>query len=182
MDRLRKTVLLTHLIEGLCERGNWCGETHVQKTAFFVQELMGVPLEFRFILYKHGPFSFDLRNELTALRANGMLGFEPRSYGAQLVLNKDQCEYIQSFYPYTLKRYEKNIDFVTEKLGGKRVVELERLATAFYVGKRSGEGESVNSRARKVTELKPHITIEKAREAVREVDHVVSASEKVKAI
>ena len=76
-----KTVLLTHLIEGLCERGNWCGETHVQKTAFFVQELMGVPMEFRFILYKHGPFSFDLRDELTALRANGLLGLEPRSYG-----------------------------------------------------------------------------------------------------
>ena len=40
----------------------------------------------------------------------------------------------------------------------------------------------MDSRARKVTELKPHITIEKAREAVREVDHIASAAEKVKAI
>ena len=177
MNRLRKAVLLTHLIEGLCERGNWCGETHLQKTAFFVQELMGVPLEFRFILYKHGPFSFDLRDELTALRANGLLGLEPRSYGAQLVLNKDQCEYIQSLYPKTLKRHEKSIDFVAERLGGKGVVELERLATAFYVGQRLVKGESVDARAKKVTELKPHITTEKARDAVRKVDRIASAAE-----
>ncbi len=83
MDRLRNAALLTRLIEGLCSNGDWYGETHVQKTTFFVQELMGVPLGFRFILYKHGPFSFGLRDELTALRADGMLELEPRTYGAQ---------------------------------------------------------------------------------------------------
>ena len=94
MDRLRNAALLTRLIEGLCSKGDWCGETHVQKTAFFVQELMGVPLGFRFILYKHGPFSFGLRDELTALRADGLLELEPRTYGAQLIPTK-QCVYIQ---------------------------------------------------------------------------------------
>ena len=97
MDRLRNAALLTRLIEGLCGKGDWCGETHVQKTAFFVQELLGVPLEFQFILYKHGPFSFGLRDELTALRADGLLELEPRPYGAQLVPTK-QCEYIQGLY------------------------------------------------------------------------------------
>ena len=43
MDRLRNAALLTRLIEGLCSKGDWCGETHVQKTAFFVQELLGCP-------------------------------------------------------------------------------------------------------------------------------------------
>ena len=175
MDRLRNAALLTRLIEGLCSKGDWCGETHVQKTAFFVQELLGVPLGFQFILYKHGPFSFDLRDELTALRADGLLELEPRTYGAQLVPTK-QCGYIQGIYPKTMEKYERSIGFIVEKFGGKGVVELERLATAFYVGKRSGEGEPVDSRARKVTELKPHITIEKARDAVREVDQIAIAA------
>ncbi len=175
MDRLRNAALLTRLIEGLCGKGDWCGETHVQKTAFFVQELLGVPLEFQFILYKHGPFSFGLRDELTALRADGLLELEPRPYGAQLVPTK-QCEYIQGFYPKTMAKYERSIGFVVESLGGKRVAELERLATAFFVSRRLKEGKSVFVRANKVTELKPHITTEKARDAVREVDRIAIAA------
>ena len=175
MDRLRNAALLTRLIEGLSGKGDWCGETHVQKTAFFVQELLGVPLEFQFILYKHGPFSFGLRDELTALRAHGLLELEPRPYGAQLVPTK-QYEYIQGFYPKTMAKYERSIAFVVEKLGGKRVVELERLGTAFFVSNRLQEGKSVFVRANKVTELKPHITTEKARDAVREVDRIAIAA------
>jgi len=175
MDRLRNAALLTRLIEGLSGKGDWCGETHVQKTAFFVQELMGVPLGFQFILYKHGPYSFGLRDELTALRAYGLLELEPRPYGAQLVLTK-QCEYIQGLYPKTMAKYERSIAFVVEKFGGKRVVELERLGTAFFVSNRLIEGNSVFVRANKVTELKPHITTDKARDAVREVDRIASAA------
>ena len=31
-----------------------------QKNIFFLQELMNVPFEWRFIIYKFGPYSFDL--------------------------------------------------------------------------------------------------------------------------
>ena len=167
--------MLTRLIEGLCGKGDWCGETHVQKTAFFVQELLGVPLEFQFILYKNGPFSFGLRDELTALRADGLLELEPRPSGAQLVLTK-QCEYIHGLYPKTMAMYERSIGFVVEKFGGKGIVELERLATAFYVSNRLEEGKSIYIRANKVTDLKPHITPAKALDAVQEVDWITSAS------
>lgn len=175
MDRLRKAALLTRLIEGLCSKGEWCGKTHVQKTTYFVQELMGVPLGFQFILYKHGPYSFGLRDELTALRVDGLLEREPRIYGAQLVPTK-QCVYIQGLYPKTMAKYERSIGFVVDKLGGKRVVELERLGTAFFVSDRLEEGKAVYIRAKKVTELKPHIPTEKARDAVREVDRIASAA------
>ena len=78
MDRLRRAALLTRLIELLRKKGSWCGETHIQKSTFFVQNLMKVPLSFDFILYKHGPFSFDLRDELTGLRADGLIRLEPQ--------------------------------------------------------------------------------------------------------
>jgi len=70
MDRLRRAALLTQLIERLRRRGSWCGETHVQKATLFLQDLTRIPMGFDFILYKHGPFSFDLRDELTSLRAD----------------------------------------------------------------------------------------------------------------
>ena len=60
MDRLRRAALLTRLIQRLRDRGSWCGETHLQKASLLLQDLTGVPLGFDYILYKHGPFSFDL--------------------------------------------------------------------------------------------------------------------------
>ena len=59
MDRLRRAAILTQLVGNLRREGSWCGETHVQKATFFLQELMEVPLGFNFVLNKHGPFSFD---------------------------------------------------------------------------------------------------------------------------
>lgn len=96
MDRMRKAGLLTRLIEELHNNGSWCGETHVQKATFFAQELTKIPLGFDFILYKHGPFSFDLRDELTALRADGLLKLETQwPYGPRISPTQ-QSEYIKS--------------------------------------------------------------------------------------
>ena len=75
-----------------------------------------------------------------------------------------------------MAKYERSIGFVVEKLGGKRVVELERLATAFYVGQRLVERESVHVRAKNVTVLKPHITSARALDAVQEVGRIVLAA------
>ena len=69
MERLQRAAVLLSLIEQLKDRGSWCGDTHIQKTTYFLQELLKVPLGFEFILYKHGPYSFDLEDEITALRA-----------------------------------------------------------------------------------------------------------------
>ena len=100
MDRMAKAALI-ELIEKLRQEGSWCGETHVQKAVYFLQNLMGVPLQFDFILYKHGPFSFDLRDELTALRADGILRLETRGlYGARIAAT-DQSIYIR-VHPRTL--------------------------------------------------------------------------------
>lgn len=171
MDRLRRAATLTRLIEELRDRGSWCGETHVQKAAYFLQQLMKVPLGLDFILYKHGPFSFDLRDELTALRADGLIVLEPQwPYGPQIGLT-DGSDYIQKLFPNTLKKYARSISFTAEKLGGKNVAELERLATALYVTNRRGAALA-EERAEEMTRLKPHIPLENAMAAVEAVDRL----------
>lgn len=60
MERLNRAAVLLNLVETLRSKGSWASETHFQKAAYFLQELLRVPLEFEFILYKHGPFSFGL--------------------------------------------------------------------------------------------------------------------------
>jgi hypothetical protein len=173
MDRLRKAALLTTLIQKLREQGSWSGETHVQKGIFILQELMEVPLEFDFILYKHGPFSFDLRDELTALRADELLSLErqPWPYGPRLAPTERSVN-IQSLFSKTVATFENQINFVALKLGGKGVTELERLATALYVTREGESGPSVDERAERLVHLKPHVSLTDARDAIIESDRM----------
>ena len=53
--------------DALRARGSACGESHIQRTAFFLQQLTLVPLGLAFRLWKHGPYSFDLKDEISEL-------------------------------------------------------------------------------------------------------------------
>jgi hypothetical protein len=65
------------LTRRLDEQGSWSGETHIQKAAYLLRELMDIPFGFDFILYKHGPFSFELRDELSSMRSDRLLERQP---------------------------------------------------------------------------------------------------------
>ena len=171
MKRLQKAAILVTMSKGLEEKGSWCGETHIQKATYFLQELLRVPTGFEFILYKYGPFSFDLRDELTALCADGVFKLEPQPapYGPSMVPT-DLGMKVKGLYPKTLKKYQEQIDFVAKSLGDKGVAKLEGLATALYVTLQN-EG-SVEVRAKRIQELKPHVSSEMAESSVKEVDDI----------
>lgn len=171
MNRIQKAAVLACLVDRLRENGSWTGETHLQKGVFFLQELLGVPLGFDFMLYKHGPFSFDLRDELTTLRADYILELEVQSppYGPKFRTTESGRE-IKRRHPKTLATYGAQIDFVATVLGNNGVAELERLATALYVTLE--EDTSVADRARRLHEAKPHVSNNEAFEAVERLDGI----------
>ena len=170
MNRPRQAAIVLALAEQLRRNGSWCGETHVQKSTYFLQKMAGVPVDFEFIMYKHGPFSFDLRDELAALRADGLLELEtrPRPYGPTLAVT-DVGRDLEHRYAKTLERYSGRVAFVAMKLGDKRVGELEQLATALYV-KDSEPDLEASACARRISELKPHVDLETARTAAAAVE------------
>jgi uncharacterized protein YwgA len=174
MTRLQKVSVLADLAALLRDNGSWCGETHLQKATYFLEELLGVPLDFEFIIYKHGPFSFDLRDELTAMRADGVLELQPHPapYGPGLIATESSQELRQRF-PVTLHRYGKAVKFVAQELGAKGSTDLERLGTALYVIRERPKA-SVNERVARIIELKPHVTPEDARNAVEELDRIAA--------
>ena len=126
--------ILTDPSERMRDHGSWCGETHIQKAVYFLRELLRVPLGYGFILYKHGPFSFDLRNEITGLWVYELLRLEtkPVPYGPSLRPSTN-AQKLKRRFPKTLNNYSKRLAFVAEALDGKGVADLERLATAPFV-------------------------------------------------
>jgi hypothetical protein len=169
MNQTQRQAILLELIQRLRSNGSWCGETHIQKSAYFLQELLGVPLDLNFIFYKHGPYSFDLGDEITALRADELLSVQAREpYGPTLLPTEQAGEILQQF-PRTLKKYGPATEFVARRLGPKKVAELEQLATALYVLLQERE-RSREEQAREMTRLKPHVTYEEAVASARAVE------------
>ncbi len=174
MKRLQRASVLTALAEKLRGNGSWCGETHIQKAAFVLQELMGVPTGFYFILYKHGPFSFDLRDELTEMRADGLMELvpQPYPYGPSLHPTK-RSEKLRKQFSKTIEKNISAIEFVARKLGNKDVAELESLSTALLVTHELEGEASPEDRAKRLHELKPHLDLNQASSAVEEIDGLI---------
>jgi uncharacterized protein YwgA len=170
MERLQRASILLTLNEELRKAGSWAGETHMQKATFFLQELMNVPLDFDFVLYKHGPFSFDLRDELTFMRAQGFFRLEPQyPYGPTLVAGA-KSELLKNAFRQTIEEYLPGVRFVSQKLGAKTVAGLERTATALYITLREPADAD---RVQRLTRLKPHIALPEAQAAVSEIEQII---------
>lgn len=173
MTRLEQASIVLQLGNAMRSKGSWMGETHLQKGTFFLEEMTGVPLGFKFILYKHGPFSFDLREFLSYMDSEGFLRWQAAQppYGPSIE-EGDMSSSLLEQYGSAAKRYRAQIAFVANSLGSKNVSELERIATALYVTKR--ENLAGNMRVNRIKELKPHIEITKIQEAVSEFDEMAN--------
>jgi hypothetical protein len=170
MKRRQREAIVAALDAKLAERDSWCGETHLQKSVYFAQELLGVPTGFDYILYKFGPFSRELRGELGTMQADGFLHLvvQPAPYGPTLRVTDAARRQLIARWPKTLKRHGARLNFIADKLGGLGVGALERLATALWVWRESPEDDET-ALAQRMHDLKPHVSVESAREALRQV-------------
>jgi hypothetical protein len=171
-----KKALTVALIRKMQDTGSWTGETHIQKLTYFLEEFFNIDLNYDFILYKHGPFSFDLRDELGALRADDFIVMEPRRpFGASFKPSK-RADLLENKYNDLIREYKGELNFVVDRLANKSVKELEKVATALYV--RNTEGITDNFKiAKKIVELKPHVSLEDAESAAEELRGYISEVE-----
>lgn len=145
-----KLILIT--IDALREQGNWTGRTHVIKALFLASCKTSLPFEF--VLYKHGPYSFDVDGELEqmksydAVKTEQVVGYGPRLKRANgSAFLKDV-----SIDPSSTTTVLDACRFV----GTWGVIELEALATSAWV--RTREGSQLSSEVEsRVRALKPHI-------------------------
>jgi hypothetical protein len=138
---------------------------------------LNVPSNFKFILYKHGPYSFQLSEQLQGLIADEIVHVRSRPpYGPSLELSEEAAELWRSVSESALVR---KLDFIAGKLGRKGVGELERLATAVYVNQKHGEGIPLEHRVGLLTSLKPHVAADAARNAFLEVDALEREAQKL---
>jgi uncharacterized protein YwgA len=166
-----QTAIILYTMQSLKREGSWCGETHVQKAIYLCQEAIGIPSNFKFILYKHGPYSFELSGHLQGLIADDLISVLPRfPYGPTLSVT-DEGQLLADKVTHNAE-LSQHIAFMSKKLGRKDVVDLEKLATAVYVSRKYGSKTPIEKRAEILTSLKPHVSVEAARIAFEEAEAI----------
>lgn len=159
----RKHALILEVVKGLKANDNWTGKTHVQKTMFLVSEATTVEVPFEFVLYKHGPYSFDIETELEQMKSYDALVVQPvSSYGVELKPSGN-AELVHRLSP--LSEVEKeSIDRICRFVGTKGVLELERLATVVWIRNHEDVTDQ-REVAKRMNTLKPHISLLEAEAA-----------------
>ena len=172
MTSVREIHLIGKVIETLDELHSWCGETHIQKTAYVAKVVRHVPYDSKFILYKHGPYSFDMNAVLNHMRIQNILSVTPQgSYGSSYRLNPGIWSALTRASGSRFDGHDSDIRFVCTQFARKKVVDLERIATAIYVRLHFATLDS-NRWIDKLRELKPHINPSDAKLAFLEADNL----------
>jgi hypothetical protein len=165
-----RCALVVYLTKKLKAKGSWCGETHLQKALFILQDLSKSNFSYKFVIYKHGPYSFDLNNELAAMRASNIIEFQfpkegygpsiaPTEFGEKVL--DVNCENVRSFFT--------PVDFIADWFSSRDVRYLEKVATAYFITAKNPRVPT-SERAKKLHSLKPHVDIAAAEEALSIVD------------
>lgn len=178
LGRQREAVILS-LVETLHCKESWCGETHIQKATYFLQELLGVPLEIDFILYKHGPYSFDLKDILNSMQADLILQSKATYPYGSCISPGLTSQQIKNNYNSISEQYLNQINFIAEKLGNSSASRLEKLATAYYVIKQKAPQANSDERASIINTIKPHVSIDDAKTSLNEVDALIEESKPI---
>jgi hypothetical protein len=167
-DHYRQAAILAAFVEKVRLAGLACGETLLQKAAFVMKELFGVPLSDEFRIHYYGPFSFQLRERLASMEADDIVRVHPRELGVTYDLG-DRFDQLRARYGTAIHDAQPAIAFVTERLARLGVKQLEPLATALFVA-REAAGKSVEERVQRLREIKQHIDEASAHRAVTTVD------------
>lgn len=154
------------MIEALSQHGSWCGETHIQKASYVMQTLGAEQKIWDFVLYKHGPYSFDLHATIDALKQMNFLTLKVNPpYGPQIGLSETGKSLLHK-YSEIVAAYDSAIFKTAELLADKGVQQLEKIGTALLLNREYHDAED-DFLAQKINEIKPHISIGDAQTAVQ---------------
>jgi hypothetical protein len=169
----RKHVLLLSVIKRLRSRGSWTGKTHVQKALALLADTTDIAVPFAFVLYKHGPYSFEVEAELEQMRSYSAVEIQPNSDGYGVTIRPGGMAPFLEGQATLSEEEEVALDRVCELVGSRTVTDLERIATAAWIRRREGLVES-RKVAERLHQLKPHVSIAEAEAADRELHGVLA--------
>lgn len=154
----KKHAFILAVIESLRRQGSWTGKTHVQKALSLLRDSGKAQVPFDFVLYKHGPYSFDVEAELEQMQSYGAVAVDPNPAGYGVRLEPaEMAEFVRGEEPLSEAEKKAIVD-VCRFVGTRTAAELERLATASWIRRQERVSQPAEV-AKRLHALKPHISM-----------------------
>ncbi len=163
----RKHTVILSVIERLRSRRSRTGKTHVQKALALLAVASEIDIPFEFVLYKHGPYSFDVERELEQMLSYAAVDVQPNVDGYGVTIRPGSMGPFVKQQASLSPEEEAAIDRVCDLVGSKTVTQLERVATAAWIH-RCERITAPQKVAERLHKLKPHVSIAEAKAADRE--------------
>lgn len=164
----KKHAFILAVIGSLQKHGSWTGKTHIQKALSLLRDSGLTKVPFDFVLYKHGPYSFDVETELEEMKSYGAITVEPNVAGyGTMVFPGEMAGFVKGNAELSKEEVEA-IENACEFVGSRNVTDLERLATASWIRHQEHVTKQADV-AKRLNSLKPHISIADAERADDEI-------------
>ncbi len=164
----KKHAIILSVIEFLHRHGSWTGKIQIQKALSLLHDKDSAKVPFQFVIYRHGPYSFEVEEELEQMRSYGAIEIEPNAQGYGVVLRPGPMADIAELKGKIAEETKQAISAVCRFVGNRDASDLERLATASWIRKQEKKDNN-QAVALRLHQLKPHISIMVAEEADRAV-------------
>lgn len=169
MSEFTAYAIVLRAVQSLNKVGSWTGKTHVIKSLFIASSKVELP--FQFVLFKHGPYSFDANDAIEFMSAVKMLELTSTPpYGVKLKPGQIERIIETDVDPKVLEA----VDEAAKAVGSCDVKELEAFATSLWVSEKQDPADNTDWFTG-VKKLKPHLDdamIVKAIERARAWDEV----------
>ncbi len=147
--KIKKDGLILYVVKKLNEVGSWAGNTHIQKIIYLVQSACNLKL-YDFVLYRYGPYSFDLREDVDFLAISNYLERDVDEFGYHYRLSS-------SLDPTIPSEIQEKVDKIVKVFGKAPTTLLELITTVDYVARKSSK-KSDREIIEIVRKIKPHFS------------------------
>ena len=123
-------MLLVEMLDRVTAREGGTTEPRLEAYAFFLQEMRGVPTEYKFYRSRCWPTAVDLVSDIGCLRIHRMVRSVPIGPGWETtVVTKS----LRDRYSYVVDKYDEDLEVVAERFAAVDNFRLKLLASAFLL-------------------------------------------------
>jgi len=175
----KKQALVLFIVRKLSEQKGWHGPVFVQRFIYLLQELLDVPLDLFFILYKHGPYSFELAETLTFLTANYLLEFKlPLNHLSPTLVPGKHAAYYDKKFKAEMDAINPRVTWLITKVNDMDFGKLTLLTFALYVLKQLRvQGKDEKKLISEMHQIRPVFSKKQITEAVEALKKLMNEAQ-----
>ncbi len=138
LNEYQKYALIIYLIEKSNSKHMSINIQRLHKILYFLQEEVDIPFDYKFCLYKHGVYSFEIKRAIEIMQAYKYIKLECyNDFSTAYEVGKDSL--LKTKSATIINKYTKSIDYFIEEIKSLDLNFLEIYSAYHYVSKKYPE-------------------------------------------